>query len=242
MAEFRGSAVNVSAIVPLPITVADNKAAAFVPLAGQPPLTRVVRAMLGGVPESVVVAAAEPLISDVRESLAAHGLSSVGMVAVKGQGLRAHCVAAALEYLAGKSLSAHYVLIGDIRRPLASADLRDRVAAALRSGADVVMPALPLTDSVKAIDARGSVTGTLDRSTLRAVQYPRGFTVDQLSLLLAGRTSDEFDELEEALRAGASITIVEGDPDAFVTELPRDAAFVDAIIACRRMDPHRVDQ
>jgi 2-C-methyl-D-erythritol 4-phosphate cytidylyltransferase len=96
-----------------------------------------------------------------------------------------------------------------------------------------VMPALAVTDSVKAVDARGSVTGTLDRSMLRAVQYPRGFAVAQLSQLLAGCTSDEFDELDESLRTGTPITLVDGDSEAFAVELPRDTAFVEAIIACR---------
>jgi 2-C-methyl-D-erythritol 4-phosphate cytidylyltransferase len=99
-----------------------------------------------------------------------------------------------------------------------------------------VMPALPVTDSVKAVDARGSVTRTLDRATLTAVQYPRGFTVEQLSRLLARRISDEFDELDEAITAGVPITVVDGDPSAFVAELPRDTAFVEAIIACGRAD------
>jgi 2-C-methyl-D-erythritol 4-phosphate cytidylyltransferase len=80
----------------------------------------------------------------------------------------------------------------------------------------------------------GSVTATLDRSTLQTVQYPRCFTTELLSRLLARRTSDEFDELEVGLAAGAPITLVDGDPDAFVVELPRDSAFVEAIIASRR--------
>jgi len=111
------------------------------------------------------------------------------------------------------------------------------VAAALRAGSPVAMPVLSVTDSVKAVDARGSVTGTLDRSTLRAVQYPRGFAVEELSRLLAGRMSDDFDELDESLRTGTPITLVDGDADAFVVELPRDTAFVEAIIACRHTDP-----
>lgn len=98
------------------------------------------------------------------------------------------------------------------------------------------MPTLPLTDSVKAVDARGSVTGTLARSLLRAVQYPRGFATDQLAQLLNQRVATEFDEVEEAIRAGVPIAVVDGDSDAFVAELPRDAAFVEAIIACRRTD------
>jgi 2-C-methyl-D-erythritol 4-phosphate cytidylyltransferase len=228
--------VELSAIVPLPIAVADHRAAVFAPLAGEAPLVRVVRAMLGAAaePRCVVVATAEQFVDDVRESLAAHGLS-VGVAVAAGSAARAQCVATGLEYLEHESISPRYVLIHDIRRPLASAALRDRVVADLRKGSSVVMPALPLTDSVKAVDARGSVTATLDRSALRAVQYPRGFTADQLAVLLAGRTSDEFDELEEAIRAGMPISVVDGDPDAFLVNLPSDAPFVEAVIACRRV-------
>ena len=105
-----------------------------------------------------------------------------------------------------------------------------------------VMPALAVTDSVKAVDARGSVTATLDRSTLQVVQYPRGFTAEALSRLLAGRASDDCDELGEALRTGTPITIVDGDADAFAVELPRDTAFIEAIIACRQSDPRPTDR
>ena len=234
MAVPSGSAVELSAIVPLSLTVADDRAAAFTPLAGEPPLVRILRTMLGAVTEpAAVVATAEPFVDDVRECLAAHGLS-VGVAVTAGT--RAECLTAGLEYLERKSISPRHVLIHDIRRPLASAGLRDRVIAELRRGSAVVMPTLPITDSVKAVDSRGSVTGTLDRSQMRAVQYPRGFATDQLARLLNQRVVTEFDELEEAIRAGVRITVVDGDSDAFVADLPRDAAFVEAIIACRRTD------
>jgi len=223
---------DLAAIVPLPATFADN--AAFAPLAGEPPLARVAGTMLG----AAVVAVAEPHIDAVRESLAAHGLSDVGVAVAEDPGSRAQCLAAGLQYLKD---AARHVLIHDLRRPLAPASLRDRVISALQAGSPVVMPVLAVTDSVKAVDARGFLTGTLDRSTLRTVQYPRGFAADQLSQLLAGRTSDEFDELDESLRTGTRITFVDGDSDAFVIELPRDAAFVEAIIACRQTDPHPAD-
>lgn len=227
-------AVELSAIVPLPIAVGDIRAAVFTPLAGEPPLVRILRTMLGAAIEpAAVVATAEPLVDDVRKCLAAHGLS-VGVVVAAGT--RAQCLTAGLEYLERKSISSRHVLIHDVRRPLASAGLSDRVIAELRRGSAVVMPTLPLTDSVKAVDARGSVTGTLARSLLRAVQYPRGFATDQLAQLLNQRVATEFDEVEEAIRAGVPIAVVDGDSDAFVAELPRDAAFVEAIIACRRTD------
>ncbi|HKH51524.1 MAG TPA: 2-C-methyl-D-erythritol 4-phosphate cytidylyltransferase [Mycobacterium sp.] len=213
-------------IVPLPATFVDNAAAVFDPLAGEAPLVRIVRTMRG----VAVVAVAEPLVDEVRESLAAQGLSAVDVAVAEDPGTRAQCLAAGLHHLKDQP---RHVLIHDIRRPLAPATLRDRVIAGLQAGSRVVMPALAVTDSVKAVDAWGSVTDTLDRSTLRAVQYPRGFAADQLSQLLAGRTSDDFDELDESLRTGTAITLVDGDSDAFAVELPRDAAFVEAILTCR---------
>ncbi|MGY4649517.1 IspD/TarI family cytidylyltransferase [Mycobacterium sp. URHB0021] len=231
----------VGAIVPLPSAFIGNKAAAFGPVAGQAPLARVLRTMISGLsgPGDAVVAAAGALIDDVRQCLGAHDLSAVGLAVSGDHADRAGCVTSALEYLAGDNVSARWVLLHDLRRPLASPDLSHRVTAALRAGSDVVMPALPVTDSVKAVDARGSVTGTVDRSALRFVQYPRGFAVDQLTALLAARAGESFDEFDEAVRAGVPITLVDGDPSAIFAELPRDTAFLEAIIACVQIDHHR---
>jgi 2-C-methyl-D-erythritol 4-phosphate cytidylyltransferase len=223
-------AENIAAILPLEAAFVESSGAVFAPLAGEAPLARVARTMFG----AAVVAVAEPLADAVRETVAAQGLSAIGVAVAENPGSRAQCLAAGLQYL---NDAPRHVLIHDIRRPLAPAPLRDRVIAALRAGSPVVMPVLSVTDSVKAVDARGSVTGTLDRSILRAVQYPRGFTVEELSRLLAGRMSDEFDELDESLRTGTPISLVDGDADAFVVELPRDTAVVEAIIACRHTDP-----
>jgi 2-C-methyl-D-erythritol 4-phosphate cytidylyltransferase len=212
-----------AAILPLPATLADNT---FVPLAGEAALVRVARAM----PDTAVVAAAAPLVDRVSETLAAQSLSTIAVIAVADPGSWAQCLAAGLRHYGD---APRHVLIHDIRRPLAPPTLRDRVIAALQAGNPVVMPMLPVTDSVKAVDAQGLVTGTLDRSALRVVQHPRGFTVDRLSEVLAGCAPDDFDELDEALRTGTPIAFVDGDVDAFVVELPRDSAYVEAIIECR---------
>jgi 2-C-methyl-D-erythritol 4-phosphate cytidylyltransferase len=219
-------ATDSAAILPLPNTFADNADAVFTPLAGDAPLVRVARTMLG----AAVIATAEPLVCAVRETLAAHGLSAVDVTVAEPPCSRAQCLAAGLQHLKDQP---RHVLIHDIRRPLAPAGLRDRVIAALQAGSPVVMPVLAVTDSVKAVDGSGSVTGTLDRSTLQAVQYPRGFAADHLARLLAGCITDEFDELDESLRTATPIAFVDGDSDAFVVELPRDAAFVEAIVTCR---------
>jgi 2-C-methyl-D-erythritol 4-phosphate cytidylyltransferase len=217
------TAGQLAAVLPLPPALADN---AFVPLAGETPLVRIAR----GMPGAAMVATSAALADRVRETLVAHGLSAIGIAAVEEPDSRAQCLAAGLERIHD---SARHVLIHDIRRPLSPESLRDRVIDALLDGSPIVMPMLAVTDSVKSVDANGFVTGTLDRSTLQTVQYPRGFAVDVLVRLLAGRTSEDFDELREALRAGMPIAQVDGDADAFAMELPRDTDYVEAIIASR---------
>ena len=82
---------------------------------------------------------------------------------------------------------AAYVLVHDAARPLVPPEVVDRVVAALRAGADGVVPALPLADTVKRVGPDGSVAETLDRSALRAVQTPQGFPLAVLREALARR-------------------------------------------------------
>ena len=98
------------------------------------PWLRIVRVLLDAVaePARVVVAAAEPLVDDVRAALASEDLASVNVVAVSGPAGQSDCLRAAMEYLRRASFSTSHVLVHDISRPLASADLAQRVVAGMR--------------------------------------------------------------------------------------------------------------
>ena len=115
-------------------------------------------------------------------------------------------------------MAGEYVLVHDVRRALAPAELAGRVLDGLRGGADAVVPALALVDSVKSVGDTGTVLDTVDRSTLWAEQYPRGF---RRALL------------ETAAGEGVPHAVIDGHPDAFVLEFPRDALLANAIHACR---------
>ena len=132
--------------------------------------------------------------------------------AVAGGASRAESVANALACLPE---SAHFVLVHDAARPLAGEDLIDRVMAGLAEGADGVVPALPVTDTVKRLGADGTVAETFDRSTLRAVQTPQGFPVERLRSAIerAGvglAAATDCASLVET--AGGRVICVEGDP------------------------------
>jgi 2-C-methyl-D-erythritol 4-phosphate cytidylyltransferase len=227
--------MTVGAIVPLPMGV--DPAAVFTVVGGEAVLARVVRALIGAgrVPESrIVVVCAESLAAGVRECLASYGLSEVAVTVATAPGSRRLCVRDGLECLARQPLSVSQVLLHDHRHPLVHSEVTDRVIAGLRDGDAVVMPALSVTDSVKAVDALGSVGATVDRTGLRTVQFPRGFTVLALSELIGEDRDADFDELGAALREGLPIATVEGDADAIRVELPADAGLLWATTAAGR--------
>jgi 2-C-methyl-D-erythritol 4-phosphate cytidylyltransferase len=220
-----------SAIVPVPATV--DPAEILAPIAGEEPLVRAVRAMLGRVAVArVVVAVAEPLVALAHDALAARGWSALAVVAVPTPGDRRRAIAAGLRYLAPERLSSAPVLVHDHRHPLVPGEVTDRVIAGLAAGHRIVVPVASVTDSVKSVDERGTVVGTVDRATLREVQYPRGFTAAALAELLAREPGD--DELGNALATGQPIFTVDGHADAVRFTLPADAELLDAIITSRQ--------
>lgn len=223
-----------SAIVQLPVGAEKSAAAGLDPLAGRAPLLRVVDTLLGGVGPRIVVVTGEPLADEARSLLTERDMASVHVVAVREPATPVRLLAAGLEYIQREHPSSRWVLVHDLRQPVASPLVRDRVLARLQEGDPVVLPALPVTDSVKAVDKRGSVAATVDRSALRAVQYPRGFTVDHLAELLHRSAAGRNDEVDVAVLARGPITMVDGDSEAFVAELPHDAPFLEAIIASHR--------
>lgn len=105
------------------------------------------------------------------------------------------------------------ILVHDGARPFVSASLVERVVAALESGADAVIPVLPVTDTVKRIDVDGqTIRETVDRSLLRRVQTPQGFRFD--ALLDAHRSAAGAELTDDAAvmeQRGIAITAVDGD-------------------------------
>lgn len=119
------------------------------------------------------------------------------------------------------------VLVHDAARALAPTALFERVAAAVRSGHDSVVPALPICDTVRRVDAAGIATHTLDRGGLHAVQTPQGFRTGVLALAHAQPldVSDKSvitDDAGLVERLGYRTHVVSGEPCAFKVTHPSD--------------------
>jgi 2-C-methyl-D-erythritol 4-phosphate cytidylyltransferase / 2-C-methyl-D-erythritol 2,4-cyclodiphosphate synthase len=143
-------------------------------IAGEP-MVRLSLAMLAG---HARIGLVQPVIHEDDRAFFAAARAGLDLLPpVAGGATRQASVRAGLE-----ALSAHrpdIVLVHDAARPFASAALILRaIESAEAHGAAI--PALPLADTVKQIDASGRVIATLDRDTLRTVQTPQAFRFDAL--------------------------------------------------------------
>ena len=100
------------------------------------------------------------------------------------------------------------VLVHDAARPAASTDLMLRVAAAVspREGA---LPAIPVADALKHVDASGRMLASLDREGIVAAQTPQGATLGTIrSALEESRAWGRSVADEAAALAGAGVTVI----------------------------------
>lgn len=129
------------------------------------------------------------------------------------------------------------VLVHDAARPLAPAELADAVVRAVHGGAEAVVPAVTVADTVKEVDVAGRVVRTVDRGTLRAAQTPQGFRRDVLARAHAeaARVGDPAtDDAGLVERAGGQVVVIPGADEAFKVTRLVDLAFAEAVLAKQR--------
>jgi 2-C-methyl-D-erythritol 4-phosphate cytidylyltransferase / 2-C-methyl-D-erythritol 2,4-cyclodiphosphate synthase len=150
--------------------------------------------------------------------------------AVFGGGTRQASVHAGLQALS--SHAPRIVLVHDAARPFASAELITRaISAAEKYGAAI--PVLPVTDTIKRVDAAGAVEATIDREPLRLVQTPQAFSFQTLldahrRAVAAGR--DDFtDDAALAEWAGIKVNVFAGEPGNIKLTTPEDFARAEAL-------------
>ena len=125
------------------------------------------------------------------------------------------------------------VAIHDAARPLITPDLIARsLEAAAREGAAAV--AAPVTDTLHRIDESGFAAGTVDRSSLRAMQTPQVFRVQEIMALFDAAEGIPTDEVSLAMAAGKKVFLVEhSEPNIKVT-WPQDVVMAEAILLARQ--------
>lgn len=149
---------------------------------------------------------------------------------VAGGAHRTQSVSLALSALPG-SRAPQFVLVHDAARALTPAGLIVRVVDALRAGHAAVVPVLPLSDTIKAVDGNGVVLSTPERAGLRAVQTPQGFATDLLLRAYQRAGAADFtDDASMVEHVGAQVQVVDGDPLAFKITTQLDLLLAQAVV------------
>lgn len=222
---------------------------AQVPLAGAALLTHALRGIeASGIAAAISVAV--PAGDTVMRALCRDAAVTGTLTVVDGGATRADSVRAALQALP-PDLDA--VLVHDAARALTPPAVFRRVADALAAGATAVIPAVPVSDTVKTTAATAPeqaamaarvVTGTPDRSTLRAVQTPQGF--DAALLRRAHEAARAFDAAraaavtDDAMLAeslGTPVYVVEGSELSLKITTPLDLLLAEAVLARNSTNP-----
>jgi 2-C-methyl-D-erythritol 4-phosphate cytidylyltransferase len=136
-------------------------------------------------------------------SAVAHRAEPLADMTVAGGPTRSASVRAGL---AAVPAPATHVLVHDAARPVPVAEVWQRVLSALAAGAEVVVPVVPVTDTLREREGQ-----TVDRSRFVAVQTPQGFRLDVLRRAHE-HAADATDDAALAEAAGAKVSTVDGDP------------------------------
>ena len=225
---------------------------ALVPVSGVSLLRRAAAGLIAsGVVSHVVVTAPAEEVDRFRAELEGLPDGSVGAVARRCGGIevvagsprsRQASVALGLAAALAAVPQADVVIVHDAARALTPPEVAQRVVAAVRAGNEAVVPALPVTDTVKEVEARPAgepepVVGTPRRDRLRAVQTPQGFSTP---VLVAAHRAGAERAGDEALAAsddaglveacGGSVVVVAGDERAMKVTTPMDLALAELLL------------
>ncbi|MCP6762616.1 MAG: 2-C-methyl-D-erythritol 4-phosphate cytidylyltransferase [Fischerella sp. CENA71] len=131
--------------------------------------------------------------------------------------------------------NAEQVLIHDGARCLATPDLLNRCAEAIRQCPGLIA-AVPVKDTIKVVDENGIIQSTPDRSQLWAAQTPQGFDVKLLKQCHAEGVAQGWEVTDDAAlfeKCGYQVQIVQGEETNLKVTTPQDLAIAEFIFKTR---------
>jgi len=159
-----------------------------------------------------------------------------GAVVVTGADSRHGSLHAAIDALDRRVST---VVVHDACRPLAPADVVVRALQAVHDGADLAVPVIEVTETVKELDPTGRIARTVPRETVVRVQTPQAVRRHVLDAAHGGCRGAGFaavagDEQGALAPPDARMSLVDGEDDGFPVVRPNDLAFAEAVLARRR--------
>jgi 2-C-methyl-D-erythritol 4-phosphate cytidylyltransferase len=116
------------------------------------------------------------------------------------------------------------VLVHDAARPFASRSLYADVIAAVVAGADAVVPAIAVVDTIRSLDG-----GVVPRDRLVAVQTPQGFRASALRTAHEG-SPEATDDATLVEAVGGLVVVVPGAATNLKVTTPVDLVIAEALL------------
>ena len=127
------------------------------------------------------------------------------------------------------------IAIHDGARPLVTTELIERTVRAAKEYYAAV-PVIPSTDTLKIVDGKGFVTGTVDRASTFRVQTPQVFKADFIKGALTKAMEKNLpltDDCSAMEMMGVKTMTLPGDEDNIKLTTPRDLLIAEAILKAR---------
>ena len=169
--------------------------------------------------------------SDLKEILA-KATSTKPVQLIQGGATRQESVYNGLQAL---PTEAEQVLIHDGARCLATPELLDRCAEAIRHCPGLIA-AVPVKDTIKVVDETGLIQSTPDRRQLWAAQTPQAFDVQLLKQCHEQGRRQGWEVTDDAAlfeKCGYGVRIVEGEETNLKLTTPQDLAIAEFILKTR---------
>ena len=198
-------------------------------LGGMPVLLRTLKTFDASecVDEIVVVSRTE-LLQEISDLCVKNEISKVSQVVIGG----ATRMESALAGVTAVKKSAKLIAVHDGARPLVSTELIASVCAAAQKNIAAV-PVVKSPDTLKAVNEKGLVVGTVDRETTLRVQTPQVFSADILKGALTNAVSKGLTLTDDAAAVeamGVKAATVEGEEDNIKLTTPRDMLLAELIL------------
>lgn len=202
----------------------------FLTLAGEPVLVHTLR-ILSASPEieTIILVVPENEIGFCKEEIInKHQLNKVGTLVAGGE-KRQDSVAAGLKAI---EIIPECILVHDGVRPFLTPGMISETIRLARQGISSVV-GVPVSDTVKTVNANGSVIETMDRRNLWSIQTPQAFPYTDLIRAFDQAEQDGFygtDEASLVERLGIPVRVVMGRYENIKITTPSDLILGEAIM------------
>ena len=181
--------------------------------------------------DEIIIVTRRDRLEEIADLCHNNGLHKVRQV-VSGGATRSE---SALAGVSAVRHGARYIAIHDGARPLVSQELIERTIYAAQKYR-AAAPAIPSTDTLKAIDDKGFAVATVDRESIRRVQTPQVFEADLIKGALTKAAASGLcptDDCAAMDMMGVKTFLVEGEPANIKITTPEDLVTAEAIVNAR---------